>query len=358
MRAVVDGGMATALVTLGLIILGTLAGTAAKILGFPLPYLLGPLLSSCVVATALPRHLPEGYAFPPLLRLVFIAVIGLMVGAQVTPELFANASRLVLSFAALTLFVVLCVAYNFWVYHRVGRYDRVTAFYSSTPGGLFESLAMGEEAGGDVAKLTLQQFLRIILVVTILPFGLSLWLGEPVGSAGGMTLAKPEVPWTDLPLVVLAGFAGSWAGHLLRLPAKQITGPMIMAAGLSLSGLLQIDIPQWLVDVAQIVVGTALGMRFTGLSRTLILRGAGLSLMSVGGMLMLAASFAFVLMPLTGEGFDVLLISFAPGGVTEMALVALSLQTNPAFVTLHHIMRILLTVLGLVLSSRGLRRWL
>jgi len=343
-------------VTIALIALGTLAGWAADALGLPLPFLLGPLAVSGTVATALPGRLPGGYAFPQGLRVVFIAVIGLMIGAQVTPGLFAGAGRFALSFGALTAFVGLCLAYNYWVFRRLGDYDRVTAFYSATPGGLFEAMAMGEAAGGDIARLTLQQFLRIIVVVTALPLGLSLWLGHPVGSAGGATLARDSVPWTDLPVILLAGAAGSLGGHLLRFPAKQLTGPMAAAAVLSVSGAVHIDMPQWLVNVAQIVVGTALGMRFTGLSRGLILRGAGLSLVSVGGMLMLAASFAAVLKPLTGEAFDVLLISFAPGGVTEMSLVALSLQANPAFVTLHHIYRILLTVLGLVVSAPWLRR--
>ena len=40
-------------------------------------------------------------------------------------------------------------------------------------------------------------------------------------------------------------------------------------------------------------------------------------------------------------------MSFAPGGVTEMSLIALSLSANPAVVTLHHLYRIILTVLGL-----------
>jgi membrane AbrB-like protein len=190
------------------------------------------------------------------------------------------------------------------------------------------------------------------LVVTILPIGLSIYLGTPVGSAAGMTFAKEDVPWTDLPLIVVAGVVGVVLGHVLRLPAKQLTGPMAVAAGLTLSGLFHIDMPDWLIKIAQVVVGTALGMRFMGLSRQLIFRGIGLALVSVGGMLIFAAAFAFALLPVTGQTFDVLLISLAPGGVTEMSLVALSLQANPAFVTLHHIIRILITVLGLVITAR------
>ncbi|MGQ3486005.1 AbrB family transcriptional regulator [Roseovarius pacificus] len=346
------------IVTLALLALSSLAGGLALLLGLPLPFLLGPLVVSAVLATALPQHLPAGYSFPAWLRLAFISVIGLMIGARVSPELLASAPQLALSFSAMVLFVPVAHAFNYTIFRRIGGYDPATAFYSATPGGLFESLAMGEEAGADLARLTLQQFMRVILVVTILPVGLSLWLGQPVGSASGATLARDGVPWSALPVIVLAGIAGYAAGRWLRLPAGQLTGPMAVAALLSVSGAYHLDIPQWLVNVAQIVVGTALGMRFTGLSRHLILRGMGLSLLSVGGMLILAACFAEALYLLVNEPFDVMLISFAPGGVTEMALVALSLQANPALVTLHHIWRILITVLSLSLSSRLLRRHL
>jgi membrane AbrB-like protein len=344
--------MIHAMTTVILIALGGLGGLAAKALGLPLPFMLGALLVSAGVAIALPRHLPGGYGFPPGLRLVFISVIGLVIGAQVSPELFARLGDLLLSLAALTVFVGVALAYNVWVFSRIGGYDRVTAFYCSTPGGLFESLQMGEEAGADVVRLTLQQFLRIIVVVTTLPIALSLYLGEPVGSAGGMTMARGELDWSTLPVIVAAGVAGYWLGDVLRLPARQLTGPMLVAALLTLSGLVQIDMPQWLIDAAQVVVGTALGLRFTGVSRALVLRGGWLAVLSVFGMLALAAGFAALLAPATGEPFDVLLISFAPGGVTEMALVALSLQANPAFVTLHHIYRILITVLALIARAK------
>ena len=131
-----------------------------------------------------------------------------------------------------------------------------------------------------------------------------------------------------------------------------MTGPMALAAILSLTGWLSVELPQWLVNLAQMVLGTALGMRFTGLSRGLLLRGAGLALLAVGAMLAIGVALAAGLHALTGEAVDVLVISLAPGGVTEMALVALSLQANPAFVTLHHIYRIVLTVLVIGTAAR------
>jgi len=338
--------------TLALVAVAPAWGLAGQALGLPLPFMLGPLAGAALVATLLPHRLPSGYGFPMTLRLVFIAIIGLMIGAQVTPALFAQAHGYVLSLGAVTLFVGLAHGTGYAIYRRLGGYDAVTAFYASTPGGLYESIEMGQAAGADMTRLMMQQFLRLIVVVTALPLGLSLWLGEPVGSAAGMTLARGDVPWSDLPVVALAGLGGLALGHVLRLPAGHLTGPMALAAGLSLTGWLSLEVPHWLVTLAQMVVGTALGMRFTGLSRGLLARGTGLALLAVGAMLAIGVALAAALHAMSGEALDVLVISLAPGGVTEMALVALSLQANPAFVTLHHIYRIVLTVLVIGALSR------
>jgi len=343
--------MKSPLSTAVLIALCGVAGFAARWLGLPLPFMMGPLLVSGLMSTMLARHLPEEFAFLAGLRLVFIAVIGLMIGTQITPTLFAEAKGLAISVAALGAFVVLSTGFNYAVFRRIGGFDRPTAFYSSAPGGLYESIAFGENAGADTSRLVLQQFLRVITVVTLLPIGLSFWHGAPLGSSAGMTMAQAEVPLSHLPIIAAAVVGGIALGAVCRLPARQLTGPLVMGAALSLSGLVQMDIPQWLVNLAQVVIGASLGTRFKGTTRNTLAMGAALSLLSVGGMLCLAALMASLLSPITAEPFDVMLISFAPGGVTEMALVALSLPANPALVTLYHIIRILITVVGLSFSA-------
>ncbi|MET4100696.1 membrane AbrB-like protein [Roseovarius sp. MBR-78] len=350
--------MPQTLTTIALMILAYAWGLAAQAVGLPLPFMLGPLIGAALIATGVPHRLPEGYRFPTALRLAFIAIIGLMIGAQVTPALFSQAQGYALTLGAVTLFVGLAHGAGYAIYRRLGGYDATTAFYASAPGGLYESIEMGAAAGADMTRLMMQQFLRIIVVVTVLPLGLSLWLGAPVGSAGGMTLARGDVAWSDLPVVALAGLGGLALGRVLRLPAGQMTGPMALAAVLSLTGWLSLELPQWLVNLAQMVLGTALGMRFTGLSRGLLARGAGLALLAVGSMLGIGVALAAGLHALTGAAVDVLVISLAPGGVTEMALIALSLNANPAFVTLHHIYRIVLTVvvIGAAARLRPLRR--
>ena len=202
-----------------------------------------------------------------------------------------------------------------------------------------ESITMGESAGADLRMVTIQQFLRIILVVTAIPLALSLYLGAPVGSAAGVVPggASP-VSALDLLFIIAAAAAGLMLGKRIKLPAGQIIGPLLLAAALTLTGQVDLHLPFWLVAMAQWVIGTTLGLRFTGVTARLLRRAAGLSVASVLFMLFIGALLSEILHVVTGQDMLQLMISFAPGGVTEMSLVALSLAVSPALVSLHHVL--------------------
>ncbi|MBN9888014.1 AbrB family transcriptional regulator [Salipiger abyssi] len=339
--------------TLLLLACGGLSGLLAKALHLPMPFMLGSLASSGLAIAFFQDGALRDYSFPMRFRTLCIGLIGVMIGTQVKPELLDVAGDMLLTLAMLAVFVMLAHGGNYLIYRRLGGFDRATAYYSGTPGGLMESLVMGERAGADPAQLTVQQFLRIILVVTLVPAALSLWVGHPVGSAAGFggSAAEPVTPLA-LVLIVIAAAAGLALGQVIRLPAAQITGPLLLSGALTATGLVDLHLPFWLIAGAQVVVGVSLGMRFSGISLTMLRRSLGLSVTSVLFMLLLGAGFATVLAHVTGVPFLLLMISYSPGGVTEMSVVALSLAANPALVSLHHVVRILFTVGFMSLAER------
>ena len=341
-----------ALITLAICGWGGLGGWLTAQTFLPMPWLLGSLFACAIPSIALPRLLPSDYTFPMKARLIFIAMIGLVIGAQVSPELLSQPQALVISMTAIIMFVPLAFAGNYWIFRHIGGFDHATAYYSAAPGGLIEAITMGEDAGADIRRLVTQQFLRITGVIALVPLGLSLWEGHPVGSAAGMGISasNASINW---PLLIIALGVGITLGRLLRLPAWQLTGALLISAALALLGY-PLTVPPWLMQLSQVVVGTSLGMRFAGLRRDMLLRGLGLSILSVSTMLLIGGAIALLIGPFVGQEFKVLLITFAPGGVNEMALVALSLNANPAFVTLHHVFRIAITVLALGLMKRWL----
>ena len=52
-----------------------------------------------------------------------------------------------------------------------------------------------------------------------------------------------------------------------------------------------------------------------------------------------------MLSAITGIPWTLLLLAYSPGGITEMTLLALSLDLDAAFVATHHVIRISLLVL-------------
>ena len=71
--------------------------------------------------------------------------------------------------------------------------------------------------------------------------------------------------------------------------------------------------------------------------------------------LLLALGFAFALHALVGEPVAAVFLAFAPGGLAEMSLIALSLNLSAIYVTAHHVARIVLAVTAAKIGSRWLR---
>ncbi|MGB8814189.1 MAG: AbrB family transcriptional regulator, partial [Paracoccaceae bacterium] len=94
----------------------------------------------------------------------------------------------------------------------------------------------------------------------------------------------------------------------------------------------------------QVVVGSVLGARFAGLPPGALWVAARLAVANVGAALVLAFGFALVVGPLMGQPVAAAFLAFAPGGLAEMSLIALSLQMSVVYVTVHHVARIVLSV--------------
>lgn len=323
---------------------GLIGALTAKALGLPIPFLLGSLAATATVSLTHYARSGKRLWYPPNLRKVFIAVIGTMIGTSFSPDALSLAPNLVITLAAMMLFVAIAQFVNYGVFRKIGKYDTVTARYAAMPGGLIEAVTLGEKAGADVETLSVQHFVRIILVIVSVPLLFLLFTGETVGSAAGQTLDRGLTEWKDWGLLAVLVPAGIFLGSKLGLPAGHLIGPLALTAALQGFGLINLHGSASLLNLSQLVVGAGLGTNFARSTPRRLLAAFGLGVLSVGATLAVAAGFAVLLSQVVPMSFEALLISFAPGGVTEMSLVALSLGVSPVLVTVHHLFRIVFTV--------------
>ena len=325
------------------LVIGLAGSLIALWFGLPMPFLLGSLIATGTYALLSTRRTDERLHFPQLLRKSFIAVIGVIIGATFSSDLLVVVPTLWISMALMVPYVAVSLGVGYALYRYVGKYDHITAIFSAMPGGLVEAVALGEQAGGDVRLLSLQHFARIVLVVMAVPLLFYFWSGQTVGSAAGQSLSG--APWSpmDVVLIILLSALGLFVGPILRLPAPHLTGPLLLSAIIHATGLSVTSNPDWLLYLAQLVVGTGLGANFSGATIRQMLGAFGLGLVTVSVMLVISLGFAAGVGQLVALDFDTLFISYTPGGVTEMNLIALSLGISPVVIASHHLFRIVLT---------------
>lgn len=345
------------LVPLGLAIgPGILGGIAFRAMTLPLPWMLGPV---CVVTVLALSGIKVRVQY--LLREPMVILIGVMLGSSFTPHALQDAREYAVSMTMLALYVVFTVALLILYFRKVGGYDFATCYFASIPGGLMEMVVMGSQMGGDDRKIFLAHGTRILLVVITIP----LWfrLVEGYVPEGGLGVGSNTVPLSQFALfdgLILAacGVIGFFSGKLLHLPAYRFTGPLIASAVAHLTQITLSKPPAELIVLAQIILGSSLGCRYVGVRLREI---AGTLKVSFGSALLLmgcAVIFSYGIHWVTGFKSEALLLSLSPGGLVEMTLIALALGIDVAFITIHHLVRIVLAVVVAPLSFKYLdRQW-
>lgn len=334
------------------LVVGVTSGVFAAWVGMALPWMLGPMVGVTVLAL-----MNAPIRAPMALRPWVVPVIGVLLGSGFYPGVQGQLGTWAATFALLPFYLAVAAAVSFAIYCRMGKYDPVTAFFASMPGGLNEMLILGEDAGGDGKKIAMAHATRILFVISCVGLFFGLVLGVQSNGSEKTFTAVTDLTLSDAGLLIFSGFAGVYLGRLLRLPAAAMLGPMIVSAGVHLSGLVSVAPPTIIVICAQIIMGTVVGCRFIGTSLREIRFDLYLGLLSALAMIAVAVGFSKVLALLTDTTLTAAFLAFSPGGLTEMSLLALTLGIEVAYVAVVHVVRIAMIIFSTGLIFAALRQF-
>lgn len=334
------------------LLLGAIGASLFFIFKLPLPWFLGAL-TACLVASVagLPIQRPRELSIP------MRATLGVAVGSAYTPALLDRLPSMATSLAMLVPFMLVIIALGMAFYERVAKFDRPTAFYSAVPGGLTDMTTMAEETGANVRAIILIQASRILVIVFALPLWLQWHDGLAVGQAFASRVRLADIWPSDALVMIAMGWGGWWLARKLGLAGAPIVGPMLVSGAAHALGYTIAKVPLEVLIVAQIGVGVMLGCQFRGLT-----------LKEFTGTMTWGIAYALFLLLVTGlvadvvargTGFDAVsvLLAFAPGGQTELNLLAYVLGLDVAYVALHHLMRLAIVILGAQIVFRTQTGW-
>lgn len=333
-------------------LIGTIGAVIFVYFRLPLPWYLGAL-TACLIASVLhvPVERPRPLAGP--LR----ATLGVAVGSAFTPAILGQLGAMTASLAILVPFMILITTTSMAFYRRLAGFDRPTAFFSAVPGGLADMTAMAEQAGANQRTVILVQATRIVLIV----FAVPLWLQVHDGLVASTPFASPvrlaDASLVDIATLIAMAGVGWGVAHRLGLAGAPIVGPMVVSGAAHALGLTTVRLPLELLVFAQIGVGVLLGCQFRGLTLKEFTHTMVWGILNA--VLLLSVTGVVVIMVSSLTGFDQVsvLMAFAPGGQTELNLLAFVLGVDVAYVALHHLARLAIVILGAQLVFAAQKGW-
>jgi membrane AbrB-like protein len=323
------------------------AGVAMNAVGVPSPYLFAALLIGLARALAIaqPLELP---------RKVFVAaqaVTGVTLGTYLqrsSLHVLADDWLAVALVSLATLGISLAAG---GILARLTILDRPTAALGMIAGGASGIVGISDDLGGDDRLVAFMQYLRVLVVVLVTP--LLVGVIFPGAHAGSVPNTGP-----------ILGTAQGWlltaaiavAGQAIRLPARALMGPMLVAGALTLTGATDFAVPPLLREAAFATIGLYIGLRFT----TDTIRAVGKLVLpvaiSIVALLVACFALAIVLNATTSVSLEDAYLATTPGGLYAVLAVAFGAGANTTFIVAVQSLRVLVMVMLAPLAVRRVLR--
>ncbi len=281
------------------------------------------------------------------------AAIGCSLGSGVNGEILELAVQWPLSLCGLVIVMGVILFTSSWILASLFGLSKETAILASSPGALSYSLAIAANGVGDARSIIVIQSFRLLSITTVLPLVLDLLNLE---HGGGNAMSDPNITFVGTAGVYFLTLVVGFVMSKRNLPAAYLIGGVLVSGVLHFTGVVTGRPQSVFLAVGFLITGSVIGARFIRIPLVDVRRLLIASFVVVVVSTAIAALFAAMAAKVLGMPFGQLWVSYAPGGVEEMAAMALALGFDSVFVATHHLFRIFLLIFSLPIILRYLKR--
>ncbi|MCY4053547.1 MAG: AbrB family transcriptional regulator [Hyphomicrobiales bacterium] len=321
------------------------AAWLAREIHLPAPYLMGSLLgvwlSGGLIAPLRPRlSVPKWVFFPLILGL------GVFFGSNFSADMFSQLSRWSVTIALMILITIFSGCIGFFFLYTVRGYDKITALLSALPGGQVEAMTLAREFTPKAYVVALFHLIRNSAIFISTPLLLVALSGPETLNQADASLARlpsiADMSLTQLTAFVAVAGIGYIIARRIHIPMPHLFGPLILSTTLHFAGWIDIPRAHEFVIFAQLAIGAYVG---SNLAQVQIseLKGYVVDALTVSILfpILIYSILTAALAHVTGLDMLTLWLAFIPGGIYEVTLLGLIFGYDIAFITAHHIVRLL-----------------
>lgn len=293
--------------------------------------------------------------FPTNAKIMTQIVSGLFIGCKITRREVLSLKR-ALKPAVMNVVLILCACLVMGVVlYFFTDYSLATCTFASAPGSLVDMAIISIDMGADTSVVSVLQLVRLLSILGLFPtlFGLLIKRIQKKHPEALQKEAPQQVETAEardvkhaknIAITLLVAIACGLIGHFVGIPAGALIASMI---GVSLMNIFTgaAYMPFRMKQFAQVCAGALIG---ESVNREAIvnLRGALLpAAIMLVCLFLIVLILSFILYKTSDLDFVTALFSCAPGGASDLALIAEDFGANTPKVSIIQTMRVVCVII-------------
>ncbi len=321
----------------------------AEYLSLPLAWFLGPML-----ATSIGALMGLKIIIPRIVLSSILILLGLYIGNYIDKNLFIQIHEWIFTSLIMFAYIILSIFVVSIYLQKFSKYEKKTSIFSAAPGALGPLMILAESQKTDLSHVATSHLIRLIIIVTIFPFFVNSYYDADLGSFVQETIKDQNI--LHLLVLIIFSIILILIFERFKLPAALLSGTLVASGFLQITEIAAYQISPKIVDYCLLILGASVGCRFADKTFNEVSTNAFHSFIATFLLVFLGVIAAFVASLIIDKNFFTLLLSYCPGGIYEVAVIAIFFNLDPEFVSFHHIIRLLMILFIVPIILRFLKK--
>ena len=306
----------------------------ADFLNIPLAWMIGPMIAVSIAALNGIKVFMPGLALSSIL-----IVLGLHIGNYIDQNLISQMFNWIWTTIIMFGYIIVSILVVSKYLQKFSGYKQKTSIFSAAPGALGPLLILAEYEKSDLSQVATAHLIRLIIIITVFPF-----IIVNLSASDTLELEKfdymSQNHW-DLVLLIITSIIFIFFFDKVRVPAALLSGTLVASGLLQIFDIASYKLPDASINFCLLILGASVGCRFANKTIKEVANNSFHGLVATVLLVLLGLIAAFVATFFVDNNFLTLVLSFCPGGIYEVAVIAIAFDLEPDFVAFHHIIRLL-----------------
>ena len=316
------------------ILISVPSAIVADFFNIPLAWMIGPMIATSLVAL-------KGFQvlMPKLALSSILIILGLHIGNYIDQNLLAQMVNWIWTTVIMFFYIVISILIVSKYLQKFSGYKEKTSIFSAAPGALGPLMILAEYEKSDLSQVATAHLIRLIIIITVFPF-----IIISLSPTASLELEKfdymSQNHW-DLVLLIIASLVFIFFFDKAKVPAALLSGTLVASGLLQIFDIASYKLPDASINFCLLILGASVGCRFANKTFKEVASNSFHGLVATILLVLLGLVAACIATFFVDTNFLSLILSFCPGGIYEVAVIAIAFDLEPDFVAFHHIIRLL-----------------